>query len=67
MVKLVKTINVYEDEKGKFGTNMTLDFILSRPGKERTFYFTDPYGNNVVLDEKQHYENGENYVNWDVK
>ena len=64
MVQLVKTINVYEDEKGTFETNMELDFIISWLNKKRTYYFKDKYGNNVVLDEAQPYENDENYVKW---
>ena len=66
MVRLVKTINVYEDDKGKFETNMELQFILARPNKERQYWFKDDYDNDVVLDEAQHYENGENYVKWET-
>jgi hypothetical protein len=43
---------------------MELEFILARPNKERQYYFKDAYDNSVVLDEAQHYENGENYVKW---
>ena len=64
MVRLVKTTNVYEDDKGRFETNMELEFIIARPNKERQYYFKDAYDNSVVLDEAQHYENGENYVKW---
>ena len=64
MVRLVKTTNVYEDEKGTFETNMELEYIISWPNKGRTYYFKDPYDNEIVLDEAQHYENGENYVKW---
>lgn len=66
MVQLVKTINVYEDDKGRFETNMELEFVLCRPNKERQYYFKDAYGNGVVIDEAQHYENGENYVKWET-
>lgn len=64
MVRLVKTTNVYEDDKGRFETNMELEFIMARPNKERQYHFKDAYDNSVVLDEAQHYENGENYVKW---
>ena len=67
MVKLVKTINVYEDEKGKFETNMELQFIMCRPNKERQYWFKDEFGNDVVLDECQHCDHGNNYVNWHVE
>ena len=66
MVRLVKTINVYEDDKGKFETNMELEFILDRPNRERQYYFKDAYNNSVIIDEAQHYENGENYVKWET-
>ena len=64
MVRLVKSVNVYEDDKGRFETNMELEFMLSRPNKERQYHFKDAYGNSVVLGEARHYENGENYVKW---
>ena len=64
MVRLVKTTNLYEDDKGRFETNMELDFIMVRPNKERRYYFKDAYDNGIVLDEAQYYENGENYVKW---
>lgn len=66
MVRLVKTINVYEDDKGKFETNMELEFIIARPNKERQYHFKDAYNNSVIIDEAQHYENGENYVKWET-
>ncbi len=66
MVRLVKTTNLYEDEKGRFETNMELEFIMARPNKERQYYFKDAYGNSVILDEAQHYENSENYVKWET-
>ena len=66
MVRLVKTINVYEDDKGKFETNMELEFIIARPNKELQYHFKDAYNNSVIIDEAQHYENGENYVKWET-
>ena len=67
MVNLIKRTNVYEDEKGKFETNMELQFIITRPGKERQFWFTNPNGYDVVLVECEEYKDGENYVKWNVE
>lgn len=64
MVRLVNTINVYEDDKGRFETNMELEFIMSRPNKRPQYYFKNTYGNSVVIDGPQYYEHGENYVKW---
>ena len=66
MVRLIETTNVYEDDYGKFETNMELQFMLSRPNTDAKYWFKDLHGNEVIIAEAQPYENKENgnYVKW---
>lgn len=64
MVKLLNSVNTYQDGETQFETNMELEFALCRPGNPKLYFFKDTDETSVSVKEKEEYSHNGNYVTW---